>query len=99
MVHEAPDVYSRYTSLVLGHLYEANSLKVIKVRSVGGLLPLIGQVVTLGWPTLVGAISGSFWPARLSNNVCFVRGVDILDCLLGAQAILPSDHFFVALHA
>jgi SAM-dependent methyltransferase len=99
MVHEAPHDYFRFTRFGIGHLCDSSSLEVIEIRPVGGLLSLIGHVVSLGWLTTIGAIPGLFWPAWLLNYVFLVRGVDMLDRMLGLQAILPRDHVLVARRA
>ena len=99
MVHEAPHDYFRFTRFGLGYLCDSNSFQVIEIRPIGGVLSFIGHVVSLGWLTTVGSIPGLFWPAWLLNYVFLVRGVDVLDRLLGLQAILPRDHLLVARRA
>ena len=99
MVHEAPHDYFRYTRFGLGYLCDSNSFQVIEIRPIGGVLSFFGHVVSLGWLTTVGSIPGLFWPAWLLNYVCLVRGLDVLDRLLGLQAILPRDHLLVARRA
>ena len=99
MVHDAPHDYFRFTRFGLGHLCDSYSFEVIEIRPIGGWLSFFGHVVSLGWLTTVGAIPGLFWPAWLLSYVFLVRGVDILDRMLGGRAILPRDHLLVARRA
>lgn len=96
MVHEAPHDYFRYTRFGLRYLSESSAFEVIEIRPIGGWLSFFGHVLSLGWLTTVGAVPVLFWPAWVLNYVCLVRGLDMLDRVLGLQTVLPRDHVLLA---
>lgn len=96
MIHDAPYDFFRFTRFGLAELCQASSLEVVELREVGGVISLIGHAASVGALTILGTVPGLFWSAWFFNYVFLVRGLHLVDRLLGFGGLLPRDYLLIA---
>lgn len=96
MVHEAPNDFFRYTGYGLRSLANTSGFMVTSIEPTGGLVAFVAHPLSLAVLTLSSfakAVRGIVW---ILNYVVLVRGVALIDEILGFPSLFPLDHVLIA---
>jgi 2-polyprenyl-3-methyl-5-hydroxy-6-metoxy-1,4-benzoquinol methylase len=95
-VHEAPHDFYRYTSYGLRELLAQAGLEPIEVAAASGLIAFLAHPVSyvlLSMTVRVPLLREIAW---LVNYLLLVRGLGIVDRLVGLRSTYPCDHVLAA---
>lgn len=95
IVHDAPNDYFRYTEFGLRALCERAGFQVLRVEPIGGLLSLVGHLLSLGLMTVFAPIPFLFWPVWALNYL-FSKLLELIERPFGFGGVLPRDLAVVA---
>jgi SAM-dependent methyltransferase len=96
MIHEAPHDDYRYTRFGLQALSERAGLTVECLNPTGGLFCFLAHNASVVFTSTIGSLPGLQWLCWFVNYVLLVRGMSLVDRVLGLKSVYPCDYLLVA---